>query len=108
MCSTPRCSAKPRRTHQLSESASEHKSYSQMMRNASQRYEQRQEELAKRREEQAQKKSVEKDTDEILNLTQGSLKDFEFVPLKEPEVGFFMRKILRLFRFMDSKHSPTL
>ena len=52
MCSTPRYSARPQGVRKLPERASYHKSFLQMMRSASQRYEQRQEELAKRQKKQ--------------------------------------------------------
>ena len=52
MCSTPRYSARPQGIRKLPESKSYHQSLLQMMRSASQRYEQRQEELAKKQKKQ--------------------------------------------------------
>jgi len=50
MCSTPRSSGKSYVSRRVSVSKTFHSSYSEMMRNASVLYEQRQEELAKQRQ----------------------------------------------------------
>lgn len=105
MCSTPRYSAKPHSTHRLSVGTSYHKSYSQMMRDASQRYEQRQKELAKIRAELIQKDKMEADERDTLNLESESINEDKSTPLKSPEAGFFMRIILKLFSFIERKPS---
>lgn len=108
MCSTPRCSAKPRNTHRLSESMSSHHSYLKMMRNASQRYEQRQEELAKRQARQAQKSKPETDENNTLNLEYNSFNEGKSTQLKKPEAGFFMHLIQKIVNLILQKTNPHL
>ena len=104
MCSTPRRSVNPHHCHRLSVSASCRSSYSHMMRDASQRHQQQQQELAEKRAKLVQKEQEEVHESSAQNREEVINED-KSIPLKEPESGFFIRLKNKLCRYIERKPS---
>ncbi|MCK5649598.1 MAG: hypothetical protein KAI22_12045 [Gammaproteobacteria bacterium] len=104
MCSTPGRSVKSYSSHRPSVSTSYHKSYSHMMRDASERYQQQQK-LAEKRAKLMQNENLEVAGDSTDDLEYEALsEDKSLAPIKT-EACFFMRIFRKLSRFIERKPS---
>jgi dephospho-CoA kinase len=98
MCSIPRSSGSARKVHQLAINKTDFESYSQMMRRASDVYEQRQEEHAIRRGKLAQKSENNK-----LSIEQSVIDTDGSTNKIKPVVKHSLKKYLNQFIFFMKK-----